>query len=638
MTQIDHRLILSGVQANPFGSMLQGAQTRNVMDEMRVEAKKRNFLSENGQALYQGDQNALSQYANVDIGGAMALRNQHEARQLRQEAAARARAAAGRAAGSAARRSQLAAELHESKSQLAGAQIALANGTWDEYAKSIGVPEGTDGTAFVQRGLIELQAYDEAVQFGQPSAEEAAMEAYRDIIGGEEQQAAPAPQPPTPEPMGSPSGLAGASLEHMPPVTNALAGPAGMSAPPAPPPAPERAPIPPADYGSIFGPVHASPAPGRGQAPVIPTETPSAPPAPAPQAAQQPVPQPQPQPAPQPVAAQPAQPVDPVQAMIAERARFDQALLIPNLPASAKAHAQMMIERLDGRIAEARKPKPAREMFKDANGRQRWVDDQSLVVPDLEPTPPHIRPMTMEEKAQFGLATDRDYKINTRTGDFSVIGGNSVTINNNEAVDESQFAKETGKALAVEAAEIARQGDAASRNLGSINRLEQLLYESQRDGIQSSLVNVAAGLGLKLDGASEIEAANAIISQMVPQQRPPGSGPMSDADLELFKQSLPRLINSADGNRMIIDTMRALAEYDQGRGKIARQQQLGKISHEQAIQQYAQLNDPLKGFLGSQYSTFDTPKVPHITRFNQLLSEGLDEDAVYKRMAEEGYE
>ena len=37
---------------------------------------------------------------------------------------------------------------------------------------------------------------------------------------------------------------------------------------------------------------------------------------------------------------------------------------------------------------------------------------------------------------------------------------------------------------------------------------------------------------------------------------------MSDADLELFKQSLPRIINQPGGNQLIINTMRAIAQYD----------------------------------------------------------------------------
>ena len=44
---------------------------------------------------------------------------------------------------------------------------------------------------------------------------------------------------------------------------------------------------------------------------------------------------------------------------------------------------------------------------------------------------------------------------------------------------------------------------------------------------------------------------------------------MSDADLALFKQSVPRLINTPEGNARIIQGMRAIAEYTAQQGEIA---------------------------------------------------------------------
>jgi hypothetical protein len=56
---------------------------------------------------------------------------------------------------------------------------------------------------------------------------------------------------------------------------------------------------------------------------------------------------------------------------------------------------------------------------------------------------------------------------------------------------------------------------------------------------------------------------------MVPEQRTPGSGPMSDADLALFKQSLPRIINQEGGNKLIMQTLKGIAVYEQQTGEIA---------------------------------------------------------------------
>jgi hypothetical protein len=182
-------------------------------------------------------------------------------------------------------------------------------------------------------------------------------------------------------------------------------------------------------------------------------------------------------------------------------------------------------------------------------------------------------------------------------GKVTGIGGAApvTNINNNMGPDESEFNKETGKILAQEANTIVEQGSLAQRSLGQINTLEQALLSAPA-GAEGSLVNFAANIGIKMEGSSNIELANAIISQLVPAQRPPGSGVMSDADLALFKASLPRLINTREGNQLIINTIRNVAQYDIQRGEIARGLQLGQITPDQAAVQYQELGNPLSGF------------------------------------------
>jgi flagellum-specific peptidoglycan hydrolase FlgJ len=178
---------------------------------------------------------------------------------------------------------------------------------------------------------------------------------------------------------------------------------------------------------------------------------------------------------------------------------------------------------------------------------------------------------------------------------ITAIGGGGTSITNNLGGGQSEFDKKTQGFMAEEAQAIATQGMQAQRNISQIDQLGTLL-ETAGSGAGTAFTAAASRLGLKLDGASEVEAANAIISQLVPQQRPRGSGTMSDADLALFKNSLPQLMNTPEGNKIIIDTMRNIALYDIDRGKIARQQQLGQLTQEKAIQAYEQLGNPLAGF------------------------------------------
>jgi len=135
----------------------------------------------------------------------------------------------------------------------------------------------------------------------------------------------------------------------------------------------------------------------------------------------------------------------------------------------------------------------------------------------------------------------------------------------------------------------------ANRNLIRIDQLEGLLAESG-SGIGAAARARAADFGLQLgDDVGELQAARALINSMVPEQRPPGSGPMSDADLALFQQSLPRLINTPEGNRIIIETMRAINQYDAALGQIAQLAADGQITQAEARRQVNMLNNPIDG-------------------------------------------
>lgn len=186
-------------------------------------------------------------------------------------------------------------------------------------------------------------------------------------------------------------------------------------------------------------------------------------------------------------------------------------------------------------------------------------------------------------------------------------GGTSINLGD----QESAFQKETGQRLATEAADIVNQGAQAARGLGQLETLEFALQQAPQ-GFVGNLASMAGSLGIQItEGMPELQIAEAIISQLVPQQRPPGTGPMSDADLALFKLSLPRLVNTPDGNRMIVQTMRAIAEYDIARARIARQVQLGQMTPQAADEAYRELPNPVPEFVRrSTDAEVETPPAP----------------------------
>lgn len=135
-------------------------------------------------------------------------------------------------------------------------------------------------------------------------------------------------------------------------------------------------------------------------------------------------------------------------------------------------------------------------------------------------------------------------------------------------------------------------GGQAQRSLIELDELERLLATTPQ-GVAGGLVQLASNFGFDVTGADDLQAAQAIINRLVPQQRQPGSGPMSDADLELFKQSLPRIINQPGGNQLIINTIRKIVEYDTKRADIVAQGLQAEKSPTQIMLEVYRLGNPL---------------------------------------------
>jgi len=191
------------------------------------------------------------------------------------------------------------------------------------------------------------------------------------------------------------------------------------------------------------------------------------------------------------------------------------------------------------------------------------------------------------ETARMRAAQPRGPLVNVNTG--------------NPQLDpfQSQLAEAEGEVFA----SFFEAGTQAQRNLAQINRLDHLMSNTETGGM-AAVQMMLGNLGIETEGLSDIQAFESLVSAMAPNQRPPGSGPMSDADLQLFLRSLPRLINTPEGNRTIIETLRGIAEYDIQLGNIAARASSGEIARDQARQEVNSLSNPLARF-GSQRMRFD---------------------------------
>lgn len=171
-------------------------------------------------------------------------------------------------------------------------------------------------------------------------------------------------------------------------------------------------------------------------------------------------------------------------------------------------------------------------------------------------------------------------------------GAANTTINTGEG---SKFYNKLDEKNAETFATLSETGIQARGKLGQIDRLESLMSKAPQ-GAVGVLKQAAGEYGIPTDGLSDIQAATAMLEKMVPEQRVPGSGTMSDADLKGFKASLPRIINQPGGNQLIFQTLRGVAQYEQKMGEIADGVANRDLTPKEGREAIQKLENPLASF------------------------------------------
>jgi hypothetical protein len=175
--------------------------------------------------------------------------------------------------------------------------------------------------------------------------------------------------------------------------------------------------------------------------------------------------------------------------------------------------------------------------------------------------------------------------------------GRSPGVNINlpgEGPQETAFMKEAGSLEAKNFGSIVEMGQTARRNRVTLDTLD-VTAAAVPGGLEAVIKSELGNYGIPTEGLTEIQATEALINQLVPAQRPPGSGPMSDRDLALFKASLPRLIQTAEGRTTIINNMKAVNNYVIQEGEIASRVLSGEITPQEGRAQLDALGNPLAG-------------------------------------------
>jgi hypothetical protein len=204
--------------------------------------------------------------------------------------------------------------------------------------------------------------------------------------------------------------------------------------------------------------------------------------------------------------------------------------------------------------------------------------------------------LTSDQK-EYKMALDQgftgsftDYVAKTRPAP-------STTVN---VGGDNAFDKGIAEGQAKMFTDMVQGGIDAKTEYSQVNDLEQNLSKIP-GGLVGGMQSLAAQWKIPLGpGAGSVQAADAIISKLIPAQRVPGSGSSSDRDFATFKAALPSLFNTTEGNALIIQTMKAMAQFKMDQSAIAEQVMTGDIDRKAAVRMLQQLPDPLAAFKARQ--------------------------------------
>ncbi len=205
------------------------------------------------------------------------------------------------------------------------------------------------------------------------------------------------------------------------------------------------------------------------------------------------------------------------------------------------------------------------------------------------------RPMTPEERTAYSVPEGQPAYMNGK-GEPK-FGPASTKITNSIGATEGEYAKANGKAISERFSKIVEEGDSATTEAGAISRLRELGGSIKNMGAGAALQARLAEYGIKVgENVSEIEAYNALIDKLTPQQRIAGAGATSDFDAKMFKNSLPGLVRTPQGNELILGTMEALNTYKRQRADIVAEAMASNEKPADVIKRLRELPDPFAAF------------------------------------------
>lgn len=248
-----------------------------------------------------------------------------------------------------------------------------------------------------------------------------------------------------------------------------------------------------------------------------------------------------------------------------------------------------------GWMANPRLPQAQRDLVKSVvENRQKWAQQNAGPTGDMKEYELYRRQELAAGRQPEGFTPWA--RANRAAGASSV---------NVDTKQEGEYAKTVGKSLGERMDAISKEGDSARQDMAVIGQLRQLGGQISNLGSGAALQGWLAERGIKVGpNVSEIEAFNALVDKLTPQQRVPGSGASSDLDVRMFKSALPNLIRTPGGNELILSTLESVANDKAARAAIADRALTGELKPQDAIRELRALPDPMAALKEARKSGF----------------------------------
>lgn len=244
------------------------------------------------------------------------------------------------------------------------------------------------------------------------------------------------------------------------------------------------------------------------------------------------------------------------------------------------------------------------------DGTSRLVNkdkNTSAMVPGFDQKSTDLSPPFIKnEKGQ--MVQNPDYAYRKPNGEVTFPNRASTSITNNvDLKGETKFSEQNATHQSKRFNDMIAGADKARAMKGDIDILAGFTGQiatgkltEARMGIAQyakamGFDDIATGLTKGKDGKStlgEMEAMQALVEKLAPNMRAVGSGATSDYEMRGFKNSLPSLLKTTEGNRIVVETFRSLYDYSMAQGEIAERVVNGELSQKEGGKLLREMGSP----------------------------------------------